>query len=247
MINSRKLVKSNKLDIVKDDFNNAQRFYLLNKKKIQADDLARLLPTLEQKIDKEATLTQFNSFYLFLTLCFRYQENLPDSFSEFKNSNVLANKFLNLKTSSLFKVQTTRGDKNFVENAIKKLMLVSKFAEGVSLEKLEDLTKNKKELEEKPKAFSSTEKDLLSVFFKASDKPILLTDKSLEKYQEELAKKKTEKSPTLLNSQLTVFGKKRKLEEAETANQSLIKTNQSLCQLDPSTISPSKLTALVSQ
>jgi hypothetical protein len=234
---------------VKTRFIEAESIYLLNRLKITTEKLNLILPLLEQKIDKESnSFFEFNSFTLFLKLCFKHQDKLPNDFDKFKNPFFLKEQFLTLRQVKLFNKQTTKNEKIFVENAIRNLVPVDKLAKKVSLEMLEDAKKNiKKDPEEKHETFSSTEKDLLIFFCKASDKSTLLTDKISEKDQDELVKRTTEKSHALLDSPSTVFGKKRKLNEVETADQNLIKTKQSLGQLDDSTIPSSKILSLVSR
>lgn len=119
-VSRKRLRKQDPEAQVIENFNEAYRFYLRNRKKMTSEKLADILPLLEQTFSADHGSGQFDSNLLFLKLCFKYRAILPEAYASFKDNDLLLQKFLILRDSELFK-QTTLLKRGFIEKAYREL------------------------------------------------------------------------------------------------------------------------------
>jgi hypothetical protein len=94
-----------------------EKYYLKHRFTITTANLAVLLPKLESKIEARHTVLQFNSFYLFMKLCYQYRTQLPEDYRSFQDAQVLTQKFLALKSSKWLQRQP-KHEEDFVHKAL---------------------------------------------------------------------------------------------------------------------------------
>ncbi len=107
-------------DQIRKTIRSVESYFLRNRKKMTKECLSPLLPQLESQLDpNNHSHAQYLSLILFLELCCKYKDLLPEDFSQFKNSEILFDRFSSLKNSIWFRNSSSL-DKGFINLQLEK-------------------------------------------------------------------------------------------------------------------------------
>ncbi len=116
----RKTEEQKRNDQIRETTQKVERFFSRNRGEITKETLATLLPQLETQLDPTShSQDQYDSLIAFLRLCRRYNDLLPECLNQFKDPEVLFDRFSSLKNSEWFR-NTPSIVKNFINLQLEK-------------------------------------------------------------------------------------------------------------------------------